>query len=95
MATAVTESTRTTLWRAGRVTVKYPLTGIRSNIYKNTMTLFMSEVLYRAVKDGAREDGLFEYLEARYGDLLKRIAAGFWEDSDVATLKEALQNYKR
>ena len=59
----VTESTRTTLWRAGRVTVKYPLTGIRSNIYKNTMTLFMSEVLYRAVKDGAREDGLFEWLE--------------------------------
>ena len=43
----------------------------------------------------AYEDGLFEYLEARYGDLLKRIAAGFWEDSDVATLKEALQNYKR
>ena len=59
----VTESTRTTLWRAGRVTVKHPLTGIRSNIYKNTMTLFMSEVLYRAVKDGAREDGLFEWLE--------------------------------
>ena len=59
----VTESTRTSLWRAGRVTVKYPLTGIRSNIYKNTMTLFMSEVLYRAVKDGAREDGLFEWLE--------------------------------
>ena len=40
----VTESTRTTLWRAGRVTVKQPLNGIRSNIYKNTMTLFMSEV---------------------------------------------------
>lgn len=59
----VTESTRTTLWRAGRVTVKHPLTGIRSNIYKNTMTLFMSEVLYRAIKDGAREDGLFEWLE--------------------------------
>jgi len=59
----VTESTRTTLWRAGRVTVKHPLTGIRSNIYKNTMTLFMSEVLYRTVKDGAREDGLFEWLE--------------------------------
>ena len=43
----------------------------------------------------AYEDGLFEYLEARYGDLLKRIAEGYWEDSDVASLKEALQNYKR
>ena len=59
----VTESTRTTLWRAGRVTVKHPLSGIRSNIYKNTMTLFMSEVLYRAIKEGALEPGLFEWLE--------------------------------
>ena len=59
----VTESTRTTLWRAGRATVKHPLAGIRSNIYKNTMTLFMSEVLYRAIKEGAREEGLYEWLE--------------------------------
>ena len=59
----VTESTRSTLWRAGAVTARYPLNGIRSNIYKNTMTLFMGEVLYRAVKDGAREEGLYEWLE--------------------------------
>jgi DNA repair protein RecO (recombination protein O) len=59
----VTESPKSTLWRAGAVTARYPLNGIRSNIYKNTMTLFMSEVLYRAVKDGAREEGLYEWLE--------------------------------
>ena len=59
----VSESPKSTLWRAGSVTARHPLNGIRSNIYKNTMTLFMSEVLYRAVKDGAREDGLFEWLE--------------------------------
>lgn len=59
----VSESPKSTLWRAGSVTSRHPLNGIRSNIYKNTMTLFMSEVLYRAVKDGAREDGLFEWLE--------------------------------
>ena len=59
----VIESPRSTLWRAGAVAVRYPLNGIRSNIYKNTMTLFLSEVLYRAVKDGAREDGLFEWCE--------------------------------
>lgn len=57
----VKESTKSTLWRADSLTVKYPLTGIRSNIFKNTMTLFMSEVLYRAVKDGAMEDGLFDW----------------------------------
>ena len=59
----VTESTRSTLWRAGSVTVKYPLAGIRSNLYKNTMTLFMSEVLYRAVREDACEEGLFEWCE--------------------------------
>ena len=59
----VTESPKGNLWRAGAVTARYPLAGIRSNIYKNTMTLFMSEVLYRAVKDGAREEGLYEWLE--------------------------------
>ena len=59
----ITESTRSTLWRAGRVMVRHPLSGIRSNLYKNTMTLFMSEVLYRAVREGAREEGLYEWLE--------------------------------
>ena len=59
----VTESPKSTLWRAGAVTARYPLGGIRSNIHKNTMTLFMSEVLYRAVKDGAREEGLYEWCE--------------------------------
>lgn len=59
----VTESPKSTLWRAGSVTARYPLNGIRSNIHKNTMTLFMSEVLYRAVKDGSREEGLYEWCE--------------------------------
>ena len=59
----VTESPKSTLWRAGSVTARYPLNGIRSNIRKNTMTLFMSEVLYRAVKEGAREEGLYEWCE--------------------------------
>lgn len=57
----VTESTKSTLWRAGGISAKYPLSGIRSNIYKNTMTLFMSEVLYRTIKEGANEDGLFDW----------------------------------
>lgn len=57
----VQESNRSTLWRAGSVSARYPLAGIRSNMYKNTMTLFMSEVLYRTIKDGANEDGLFDW----------------------------------
>lgn len=57
----VKESTKSTLWRADSLSVKHPLNGIRTNIYKNTMTLFMSEVLYRAIKDGAMEDGLYDW----------------------------------
>ena len=43
----------------------------------------------------AYEDGLYEYLEARCGELLERVEQGYWEDSDVETLKEALKGYKR
>ena len=43
----------------------------------------------------AYEDGLYEYLQARYADLLARIEQGQWEASDVETLKEALKGYKR
>ena len=43
----------------------------------------------------AYEDGLYEYLQARYEDLLVRIEQGQWEASDVETLKEALKGYKR
>ena len=59
----VKESTKSTLWRADSLSVKHPLNGIRTNIFKNTMTLFMSEVLYRIVHDGVNEDGLFEWCE--------------------------------
>ena len=43
----------------------------------------------------AYEDGLYEYLQARYEELLVRIEQGQWEASDVETLKEALKGYKR
>ncbi|MCR5295935.1 MAG: F0F1 ATP synthase subunit alpha [Clostridiales bacterium] len=43
----------------------------------------------------AYEDGLFVYLQARYDELLQRIEQGYWDDSDVETLKEALKGYKR
>ena len=57
----VTESTKSTLFVARNLTSRHPLLGIRNNIYKNTMTMFLSEVVYRTVKDGASEEGLFEW----------------------------------
>ena len=36
---------------------------VMPDIFKNSMTMFMSEVLYRVVKDGTFEEGLFEWCE--------------------------------
>ena len=48
-------------WSARNLMAKDPLNGIRNNLYKNTMSLFLSEVLLRAVKDGQAEDGLYPW----------------------------------
>lgn len=59
----VLENPKSDLWRVRNIKALFPLSGIRGNIYKNTMTLFMSEVLFRVLKDGAWEDGLYEWCE--------------------------------
>lgn len=59
----VVENPKSDLWRIRNISAKYPLNGIRTDIYKNTMTLFMSEVLFRSLRDGVNEDGLFEWCE--------------------------------
>ena len=59
----ITESSKSKLFTARNLNAKYPLNGIRGNMFKNSMTLFMSEVLYRTIKDGANEHGLFEWCE--------------------------------
>jgi DNA repair protein RecO (recombination protein O) len=57
----VTESTKSTLFAVRNLTSRHSLLGIRNNIYKNTMTMFLSEVIYRVIREGAAEDGLFEW----------------------------------
>lgn len=57
----VAENTKSDLWRVQGLSAVHPLSGIRSNLFKNTMTLFMSEVLYRTIKDGANEEGLYDW----------------------------------
>ena len=59
----ITESSKSKLYTARNLNAKYPLNGIRGNMFKNSMTLFMSEVLYRVVKEGGNEQGLFEWCE--------------------------------
>lgn len=61
----VTENPKSDLWYARNFVSVAPLNGIRRNIHKNTMTLFMSEVLYRVVKDQTSEDGLASWLKGQ------------------------------
>ncbi len=57
----VTENPKSSLWTARNLGAKYPLEGIRSSFDKNAETMFMSEVLYRTVRDEALEEGLFDW----------------------------------
>ena len=59
----VVESSKSTLYTARNLSARHPLMGIRSSLFKNSMTMFMSEVLYRVVKDGVNESGLYEWCE--------------------------------
>ena len=59
----IVESSKSDLFTARNITAIHPLSGIRNNLFKNSMTLFISEVLYRVVKDGAAEQGLYEWCE--------------------------------
>lgn len=59
----IVESTKSKLYTAKNISSKYPLLGIRDSIFKNAMTMFMSEVLYRTVRDGANEEGLYDWCE--------------------------------
>ena len=59
----IIESSRSKLFTAKNISLKHHLSGIRNSMFKNSMTMFMSEVLYRVVKDGAYEQGLFEWCE--------------------------------
>lgn len=59
----IVESTKSTLYTARGLTARHPLMGIRSDVFKNSITMFMSEVLYRVVKDGVSEPGLYDWCE--------------------------------
>lgn len=59
----IKESSRSSLHTAGNLSAKYPLSGIRGDMFKNSMTMFISEVLFRVIKEGVNEQGLYEWCE--------------------------------
>ena len=42
----------------------------------------------------AYEAKLYEYLESRHGDLLKRIEQGKWDDEEIEEMKQALAGFR-
>lgn len=59
----VTESSKSALFNIKGLVSRHPLMGIRNSIYKNTMTMFMAEVMFRVLKEGVYEQGLYEWCE--------------------------------
>lgn len=56
-------NTKTDLWRLRTSSPIYPLHSLRSDIHRGTIAMFMSEVLYRTVKDGEGDEALFDWCE--------------------------------
>ncbi len=61
----ISENPKSQLYGVKSLIVKHPLIGLRNNLLKNTMTLFLSEVLFRAIREGSSEVGLFEWCEQK------------------------------
>ena len=57
----IVENPKSELWTVKDIGLKEGLQGCRGDIRKNTMTLFLSEVLLRTVREGVVEDGLYEW----------------------------------
>lgn len=57
----VVENPKSELWSLRGIQSRDALSGIRNNLYKNSMTLFLAEVLFRTLREGSYEDGLYEW----------------------------------
>lgn len=58
----VIENPKSELWRLHGVSAVYPLTGLRGDVGRSAVCMFMAEVLYRAVREGA-EPELYDWCE--------------------------------
>ena len=61
----VSENTKSDLWRVSALRAEHPLVGIRGDIRKNTVTMFLSEVLFRVLREGEYSDGLYQWCRSQ------------------------------
>ena len=57
----VVENPRSALWRLRNISAGAPLNGIRNSPAKNVISLFLSEVLFRVVRDGTGDAELYDW----------------------------------
>lgn len=57
----VSTSTKTDLWRIRNISPACPLNGIRSSAHKNSIAMFVSEVLYRTVREASADESLYDW----------------------------------
>ncbi|MBO7117837.1 MAG: DNA repair protein RecO C-terminal domain-containing protein [Bacteroidales bacterium] len=59
----IVENPKSQLARAHNISALHPLYSLRDNMYKNSIAMFLSEVLYRSIRDGFYEEGLFDWCQ--------------------------------
>lgn len=72
----VIESNKSRLWIAKNFHSLRPLNSLRSDIYKGTISLFLSEVLFKTLKEEGREEGLYEWCCGQI-DLLEALESDY------------------
>ena len=63
MEADICETSGSGLFTARNPSLRYPLTGLRNNLRKSAISMFISEVLYRVVREGARDNALYGMCE--------------------------------
>ncbi len=59
----IAETSRSRLFTARNIVSRYPLTGLRNNLSKSAISMFISEVLFRVVKEGVADASLYDMCE--------------------------------
>lgn len=59
----IIENPKSQLARARNISALHPLYSLRDNMYKNAIAMFLSEVLFRSIRDGFYEPGLFDWCQ--------------------------------
>ena len=56
----ILDTGKSRMFSARNVSSRYTLSGIRNNLSKSAISMFMSEVLYRVVKEGMNDPSLYD-----------------------------------